>query len=87
MTEAPSTRELLLVWLVLVLSTVAAWWFAPGHDAAELAAVVVVLAVVKCRLVLRRFMEVGRAPRWLRLGTDAWLAVLWAGLTGIYLWG
>ncbi|MEV0355006.1 cytochrome C oxidase subunit IV family protein [Nocardia sp. NPDC050697] len=91
MTEAPSLprdrRALVLVWLALVGSTVIAWWFAPGHDAAELAVVVVALGFVKCRLVIRRFMEVGQAPRWLRAGTDAWLVLLWAGLAGIYLWG
>ncbi|MFC3965235.1 cytochrome C oxidase subunit IV family protein [Nocardia jiangsuensis] len=90
MTEAPSPphsrRALVLVWLVLVVSTVAAWWFAPGHTT-ELVALVVALAVVKCRLVIRWFMEVRAAPRWLRLGTDAWLVLLWAGLAGVYFWG
>ncbi|UGT61896.1 cytochrome C oxidase subunit IV family protein [Nocardia asteroides] len=90
MTESPSLpesrRALVLVWLVLVVSTIAAWWFAPGHTT-ELVAVVVVLAFVKCRLVLRWFMEVRAAPRWLRLGTDAWLVLLWAGLAGIYFSG
>jgi hypothetical protein len=30
-------------------------------------------------------MEVRGSPRWLKLTTDAWLTVLWAGVLAIYL--
>jgi hypothetical protein len=48
--------------------------------------VVIALGFVKGRLIIRYFMEVRTAPRWLRLATDAWLAMLWLGILAIYLW-
>ena len=33
-------------------------------------------------MIIRYFMEVRTAPRWLKLTTDAWLTVLWAGDPG-----
>jgi len=36
-------------------------------------------------MIIRYFMEVRTAPRWLTLFTDAWLTVLWAGILAIYL--
>ena len=46
---------------------------------------VVVLGFIKGRLIIRYFMEVRTAPRWLKLTTDAWLAVLWLAILAIYL--
>jgi hypothetical protein len=46
---------------------------------------VVVLGFIKGRLIVRYFMEVRSAPRWLRTATDAWLAVLWLAVLVIYL--
>ena len=48
-------------------------------------AVVLVLALVKSRLIIRYFMEVRSAPAWLKWATDAWLAVLFVAVFGIYL--
>ncbi len=36
-------------------------------------------------MIIRYFMEVRTAPRWLKLFTDVWLTVLWAGILAIYL--
>jgi heme/copper-type cytochrome/quinol oxidase subunit 4 len=47
--------------------------------------VVVAIAAVKTRLVIGQFMDVRAAPSWLRRATDAWLAVLMAAITGLYL--
>ncbi len=49
-------------------------------------AVVLTLALVKSRLIIRYFMEVRTAPpRWLRSATDAWLVVLFGAAFVIYL--
>jgi hypothetical protein len=37
-------------------------------------------------LIIRHFMEVRTAPRWLRLSTDGWLVALWGAVLVIYLW-
>jgi caa(3)-type oxidase subunit IV len=86
-----SIRNIVLVWAALTAITVVAWRLAPGHSDTTalshgLVAAIVVLAMIKCRLVIRWFMEVRHAPRWLRLATDGWLVVLWVALLGIYLW-
>jgi hypothetical protein len=46
---------------------------------------VVALGFVKGRLIIRYFMEVQTAPRWLKVATDAWLVVLWLAVLAIYL--
>jgi len=46
---------------------------------------VVVLGFIKGRMIIQYFMEVRTAPRWLKLFTDAWLTILWAGVLAIYL--
>jgi hypothetical protein len=46
---------------------------------------IVILAFFKGRMIIRYFMEARTAPRWLKLATDAWLVVLWAGILAIYL--
>jgi hypothetical protein len=84
-------RDVVLVWAALTAITVAAWQLTPGHSQRstatgdELVAVIVLLGAVKCRLIVRHFMEVRTAPRWLRTTTDAWLVVLWTTLLAIYL--
>jgi hypothetical protein len=47
--------------------------------------VVLAIAAVKTRLVIRQFMDVRAAPGWLRRATDGWLAVLMAVIIGLYL--
>jgi hypothetical protein len=47
--------------------------------------VVLAIAAVKTRFVIREFMEVRAAPHWLRRATDGWLAVLMAAIIGLYL--
>ncbi|MEZ0363475.1 cytochrome C oxidase subunit IV family protein [Mycobacterium sp. pUA109] len=87
-----STRTITATWIVLSAITLISWWLSPGHASTGTVAAsvpitiaVVVLAAVKGRLVIRYFMEVHRAPRWLRLATDGWLAVLWAVVLVIYM--
>ena len=47
---------------------------------------VILLAFIKGRLIIRYFMEVRTAPRWLKLSTDAWLVIVWAAVLAIYLY-
>ena len=78
-------------WIILSAITILSWWLAPGHGrgAAAVASapitVAVILGFIKGRMIIRYFMEVRTAPRWLKLFTDAWLTVLWAGILAIYL--
>ena len=86
-----ASRAMTWAWLVLVPITVASWWLAPAHavgaavPSVGVTAVVLVLALVKSRLIIRYFMEVRSAPAWLKWATDAWLAVLFVAVFGIYL--
>jgi hypothetical protein len=88
-----AARTTTYVWIVLSVITIGSWWLAPGHTrgATAVASVpitvaVVLLGFIKGRMIIRYFMEVRTAPRWLRLFTDVWLVILWAGVLGIYLY-
>jgi hypothetical protein len=85
------TRAITVAWLVLSAITVISWWLAPGHGGQASASIpitvaAILLGFVKSRMIIRYFMEVRTAPRWLRNSTDAWLAVLWTAVLVIYLW-
>ncbi len=88
----PEMRTLALVWLVLVAITVLAWCLTPENRGdgsvsdSVLVSVISALGMLKSRLIIRHFMEVRTAPRWLRVGTDVWVVVLWAALLGINLY-
>jgi hypothetical protein len=85
-------RRTTLTWLALCILTIGSWWLAPGHQVGAATAsvpvtlAVVTLGVIKGRMIIRTFMEVRFAPRWLRLSTDAWLVVMWGSILGIYLY-
>lgn len=67
-------RRLAVAWLILVLVTVAGLGIAETSVIERLSvAVVMVLAGLKVRLVLYRFMELNAAPRGLRVFFNAWL--------------
>jgi len=92
-TDADS-RAITVAWLTLSGITVLSWWLAPGHpgggDQASPSIVItiaaILLAFLKCRVIIRYFMEVRSAPRWLRFCTDGWLVLLWVVVLAIYLW-
>lgn len=85
-------RAITVVWLALTAITVLSWWLAPGHSGGHAEASIpitvaaIVLGFVKCRLIVRYFMEVRTAPKWLRYSTDAWLVALWVAVLAIDLW-
>jgi hypothetical protein len=88
-----AARTTTYVWIVLSVITIGSWWLAPGHTRGATAVVnvpitvaVVLLGFIKGRMIIRYFMEVRTAPRWLKLFTDVWLVILWAGVLGIYLY-
>lgn len=85
-------RSITIAWMMLCAITIGSWWLSPAHSHARavpslvITVAVVVLGFVKCRLVIRYFMEVNTAPRWLRMATDTWLLVLWCAVLVIYLY-
>jgi uncharacterized membrane protein YozB (DUF420 family) len=80
-------------WIILSAITIASWFLAPAHThggtavaSVPITVAVVILGFIKGRMIIRYFMEVRTAPRWLKVTTDVWLLVLWAGVLGIYLY-
>ena len=75
-------------WALLSALTMASWALAATRrftPSAALTIVVLAIAAVKTRLVIRQFMDVRAAPHWLRRAIDGWLAVLMAAIIGLYL--
>lgn len=91
-TDAAGTRGITIAWLGLSAITVISWVLAPGHSdghagpSIPLTVAAILLGFVKCRLIIRYFMEVRTAPEWLRRSTDVWLVTLWTAVLAIYLW-
>jgi Prokaryotic Cytochrome C oxidase subunit IV len=88
-----AARTTTYAWIVLSAITIVSWLLAPGHGhgatavaSVPITAAVIVLAFIKGRLIIQYFMEVRTAPRWLKLFTDSWLTILWAGVLAIYLY-
>jgi hypothetical protein len=86
------SRTITYAWAVLCTITIGSWWLAPGHTthtatpSIAITTAVVLLGFVKGRLVIRYFMAVNTAPRWLKVCTDAWLFTLWLAVLAIYLY-
>ena len=81
------------VWLFLLIITVISWRAGSAHGANSYQAnvlvtgVVLLIALIKTRFVIRNFMEVRFAPSWLQLTCDAWLLCLFAVVSGFYWFG
>ncbi|MEX5712397.1 cytochrome C oxidase subunit IV family protein [Parafrankia sp. FMc6] len=87
-------KRLLAVWVVLSAITVGYLWIdhsADRHGAPAASTVATIgaiaLALVKVRIIMREFMEVRHAPPLLCRLTDLWVALMAAGLVGMYLAG
>ena len=78
------------VWLLLSTLTIIVWWLGARGSTSSLelgaisAVVVVLIACVKSRLVIRNFMEVSGAPTWLRVTCDSWLALTFGMIVSFY---
>lgn len=79
-------NPLVVVWAVLVATTLAAWIISSKSSAmleadAVVTAAVLVIAACKAQLVVMYFMEVRLGPVWLKLVTYGWVLAL----TGVLL--
>ena len=79
------------IWILLCVLTALSWFLGTVHREGQFqrgAAVtvgVLAIAFVKARTIIRHFMDVRAAPRWLRLVTDGWLAGLLAVILALCL--
>jgi hypothetical protein len=71
---------LLHTWSLLAAATVFSGWLGSQNAGVvqprinvPIALVVLLIAIAKCRLVIRNYMEVRLAPSWLQRTCDAWL--------------
>ncbi len=76
-----------MVWMALMLATIATtWWLSKDIVAARVATVVTFLiAAFKVRMVLLYFMELKHAPSIVRWIFEAWVLVATGAVIGIYL--
>lgn len=80
---------LTIVWAVLTAVTVVSSLVSIDGGAAHqvntvVTTVVLLIAAVKAQLVVSYFMEVRRAPAWLKVTTSGWVLGLFALLMGFY---
>lgn len=87
-----SDFRLMMVWVGLVVVT-AISYFAGVSGASSLqvnagvTTIVLVIAAVKARFILREFMEVNHASPALKKISDAWVLLTFLSLIGFYLFG
>jgi hypothetical protein len=86
-------NRLTYIWLFLSIITVISWWTGSAHGAnshhanVAVTAVVLIIALIKTRFVIRNYMEVRSAPFWLQLTCDAWLLSLFLAISCFYRFG
>jgi hypothetical protein len=86
-------NRLTYIWLFLSIITIISWWVGSPQSAnfsqanVPVTAVVLVIALIKTRFVIRNYMEVRLAPSWLKLTCDAWLLALFATISSFYWLG
>jgi energy-converting hydrogenase Eha subunit C len=83
---------LTIVWALLTTITIVSSLIALDVGAAHqinttVTTVVLLIAAVKTQLVIWHFMEVRRAPVWLKATTSGWVLGLFALLLGFYFAG
>lgn len=73
-------------WLVLIAATLLSYALGAEHGAGSVTVVAVLgIAAIKIRLVGLDFMELRSAPIPLRAAFEGYCLVLWAVLSGLYL--
>jgi hypothetical protein len=87
-------KRLLWVWVILVAISLGylAIDHAATHGGIPTASTVVTVgaicfALIKVRIIMREFMEVRTAPRFLCRLTDVWVVLMAVALLGVYLAG
>jgi uncharacterized protein (DUF2062 family) len=85
-------NPLTFVWVFLTTVTLASWLTARDGGASHqinttVTLVVLLIAAIKAQLVIWHFMEVRRAPVWLKAITSGWVLALFALLLGFYYAG
>lgn len=75
-------RKTVLIWAVLLLSILISWLWV---ESVALLPGIIALTAVKVWLVVHYYMEVGQAPRWLRLICSAWMMLVFSMILGCYL--
>ena len=67
-----AARTITYAWIILSAITILSWWLAPGHArgatavaSAPIIVAVILLGFIKGRMIIRYFVEVRTAPRWL----------------------
>ena len=82
------------IWLLLMLATGLSWWLGTSSSANSdngifpdyryISSLLMIIAFVKVRFVIRYFMEVRTAPLALRLIADAWVIGICLAILGLY---
>jgi hypothetical protein len=78
------------VWVLLVAATCLSWWLGgrasspTGENTQLLSTVLIVIAFIKVRFVIRYFMEVREALFALRLLTDLWCLIAGFAILALY---
>ena len=73
-------------WLILIVATLISYTLGADHGTGSVMVVVVLgIAAIKVRLVGLDFMELRSAPIPLRAAFEGYCLVLWALLSGLYL--
>ena len=85
-------NPLTIVWALLTAVTAVSWLVSRDGGAAHqlnstVTTVVLLIAAVKAQLVIWHFMEVRRAPLWLKAVTGGWVIVVVAAMLGVYFTG
>ncbi|MEZ0359736.1 cytochrome C oxidase subunit IV family protein [Mycobacterium sp. SA01] len=85
-------NPLTLVWALLTAVTVVSWLVSRDGGAAHqlnatVTTVVLLIAAAKAQLVIWHFMEVRRAPVWLKAVTSGWVIAVFAAMLGVYFTG
>jgi hypothetical protein len=83
---------LTIVWALLTAVTIVSWLVSRDGGAAHqlnatVTTVVLLIAAVKAQLVIWHFMEVRRAPVWLKAVTSGWVIVVFAAMLAVYFAG
>jgi hypothetical protein len=83
-------RKLLAVWALLVGVTLLSWLIGANHGhgafvrTPAITVGVLLIAALKARIIIRRFMEANDAPALLRRLTDGWLLLAMGMLLLVY---